>query len=67
MQSNKLKVRFRFIAPFLLYFFVFLLWFPRWQHAPDSPSARLLGLVFGAMTAILALLYIVGSFIAPAP
>ena len=42
MQSNKLKVKFRFIAPFLLYLFVFLLWFSRWQHAPDSPSARLL-------------------------
>ncbi len=67
MHTNKLKVRFWVVAPFLLYFVVFLLWFPRWQHAPDSPSARLLGLVFGGMTAVLALSWIIGWFVLPAP
>jgi hypothetical protein len=60
-ERHRMKVRFRVIGPFLLYLAVFLLWFPRWQHAPHSFSARLLGVVFGAMTAVLAALCLVGG------
>lgn len=47
---------------FSLTFSYFLLWFPLWQHSPHSFPTRLLGILFGAMTAILVPLYIVGEF-----
>ncbi len=59
-MSVKPKVRLWVIGPPLLYLFVFLLWFPRWQHAPQSYSARLLGALFLAMTAVCAVPLIVG-------
>ncbi len=65
MDKSKTKVRFWIIGPFLFYLFVFLLWFPRWQHAPHSLSARLLGLLFGAMTLLLLLLATIGNFFVP--
>lgn len=65
MRTNEFKVRFWIIGPFLFYLFVFLLWFPRWQHASHSFSTRLLGLLFGAMTAILMVLGIIGGFFSP--
>jgi hypothetical protein len=64
-MRNKLRVRLWLIGLFLFYLFVFLLWFPRWQHAPHSLSARLLGVLFGAMTAVLFVLGIVGEFLNP--
>jgi hypothetical protein len=48
-----MKVKLWVIGPFLAYLLVFLLWFPLWQHSPHSFSARVLGILFGAMTAIL--------------
>jgi hypothetical protein len=59
-MSAKPKVRLWVIGPCLLYLFVFLLWFPRWQHAPQSHSTRLLGALFLAMTAVWAVPLIVG-------
>jgi len=65
MDKSKTKVRFWIVGPFLFYLFVFLLWFPRWQHAPHSLSARLLGLLFGAMTLLLVVLGTIGNFFVP--
>lgn len=65
MPTNKTRVRLWILGPFLFYLIVFLLWFPRWQHAPHSFSARVLGVLFAAMTAVLALLAIVGDFFNP--
>lgn len=65
MRANKTRVRLWVIGPFLFYLIIFLLWFPRWQHSPQSFSARALGVLFMAMTAILALLGIVGDFFNP--
>lgn len=62
-MRRQLKVRFWLIAPFLLYLVSFLLWLPRWQHAPQSASARLLGVLLLAMTAILAVFCLVGKFV----
>ena len=62
MRASKYRIRLWIIGPFLLYFLIFLLWFPRWQHAPHSSSTRILGLLFGAMTAVLAAICIVGGF-----
>ena len=61
MRTKLTKVRLEVTGPLLFYLFVFLLWFPVWLHAPRSLSARLLGLVFGAMTAALAAFCVVGS------
>src|ERR1043166_5797781 len=60
-----MKVRLWVVGPFLAYLLVFLLWFPLWQHSPHSFSARLLGILFGTMTAILVALYVVGEFVSP--
>ncbi len=65
MRTNKFKVRLWVIGPFLFYFLVFLLWFPRWQHASHSSSTRILGFLFGAMTAVLAAIYVIGIFFSP--
>jgi hypothetical protein len=65
VRTDKMKVRLWVIGPFLAYLLVFLLWFPVWQHAPQSFSARILGILFGAMTAILVALCVVGVFSAP--
>jgi len=65
MRIDRMKVRFWVIGPFLCYLFVFLLWFPRWQHASHSFSTRLLGLLFGGMTAVLVALYVIGGFFSP--
>lgn len=65
MHTNKFKVRFWVLAPFLLYFLVFLLWFPRWQHFPHASSTRALGFLFSAMTAVLAIVCVIGKFFAP--
>src|SRR5579862_3742673 len=65
MDKSKTQVRFWIVGPFLFYLFVFLLWFPRWQHAPHSLSARLLGLLFGAMTLLLVLIGTIGTFFVP--
>jgi hypothetical protein len=65
MRTNKFGVRFWILAPFLLYFLVFLLWFPRWQHTPHASSTRALGFLFGAMTVVLAVLGVIGKFSAP--
>jgi glyoxalase/bleomycin resistance protein/dioxygenase superfamily protein len=64
VRPDKMKVRLWVIGPFLAYFLVFLL-FPLWQHSPHSLSARVLGILFGAMTAILVALYAVGVFFDP--
>jgi hypothetical protein len=61
----KPKVRFWVGGPFLFYLFVFLLWFPRWQHASHTFSTRLLTLLFGAMTAVLMIIGILGGFFSP--
>lgn len=60
-----MKVRLWVVGPFLAYLLVFLLWFPQWQHSPHSFSARALGILFEAMTAILAALYVVGIPFSP--
>jgi len=60
-----MKVRLWVVGPLLAYLLVFLLWFPLWQHSPHSFSTRLLGILFGAMTAILVALYVVGKFVSP--
>ncbi len=60
-----MKVRLWVVGPFLAYFVVFLLWFPLWQHSPNSFSARVLGILFATMTAILVALYLVGMFLSP--
>jgi hypothetical protein len=65
MRKNKFKVRLWVIGPFLFYFFIFLLWFPRWQHASHSFSTRLLSLLFEAMTAVLMVLAFIGGFFSP--
>lgn len=65
MGTKRTKVRFWVIGPFLFHLFVFLLWFPRWQHASHSFSTRLLGLLFGAMTAVLMVTGIIGGFFSP--
>lgn len=65
MRAKYTRVRLRVIGPFLVYLLVFLLWYPYWQHDPHSPLARLLGVVFAAMTLVLAALCIVGGFFAP--
>jgi hypothetical protein len=59
-----MKVRLWVIGPFLAYLLVFLLWFPLW-HTPHSFAARVLGILFGTMTAILVALYVVGEFASP--
>jgi hypothetical protein len=56
----KSKVRLWVIGPLLFYLLIFLLWFPRWQHAPQSYSARLLGGLFITLTAMWAVPMIVG-------
>ena len=63
MHSNKLKVRFWVVGPFLFYLAVFLLWFPRWQSSPNSASTRFLGVLFGAMTAVLAACHVIGAIL----
>ena len=65
MHTNRFRVRFWILAPFLFYFLVFLLWFPRWQHAPHASSTQALGFLFGAMTAVLAAICVIGKFFAP--
>ncbi len=65
MRAKYTKVRWRVIGPFLVYFLVFLLWYPYWHSHPHSPLARSLGVVFGAMTLVLAALCILGGFFAP--
>src|SRR5580658_9385500 len=60
-----MKVRLWVIGPFLAYLLVFLICFPLWQHSPHSLSARVLGILFGAMTAILVTLYVIGAFFDP--
>lgn len=65
MRTNKMKVRLWVVGTFLAYLLVFLLWLPLWQHSPHSFSARVLGILFGAMTAILVVLYVVGVFFSP--
>ena len=62
MRTPLTKVRLWVIGPVLLYLFVFLLWFPRWQHTPHAYTTRALGLVFGGMTAVLMAIYLVGAF-----
>ena len=62
---TKLKVRLWVVGPFFAYLLVFLLWFPLSQHSPQSFSARFFGILFGAMTAILVALYVVGMFFSP--
>lgn len=44
---------------------VFLLWFTLWQHSPHSFAARVLGILFGAVTAILVALYVLGVVFSP--
>ena len=65
LRTRATKLRLWVVGPFLFYLFVFLLWFPRWQNAPHAYSTRLLGFVFGGMTAILAVLAIIGGFFVP--
>jgi glyoxalase/bleomycin resistance protein/dioxygenase superfamily protein len=65
VRSDKMKVRLWVIGPFLAYLLVFVIWFPLWQHSPHSLSARAFGILFGAMTAILVALYLVGAFFDP--
>jgi hypothetical protein len=65
MRTQKTRVRLWVVGPFLFYLLVFLLWFPRWQHAPHSLFTRLLGVLFAAMTAVLVMLYLVGEFFGP--
>lgn len=65
MRTNRVKVRFWVVGPFLAYLLVFLLWYPLWQHSPHSVWAHALGIVFGAMTAVLAAAYVIGSFFSP--
>jgi hypothetical protein len=60
-----MKVRLWAVGPFLAYLLTFLFWFPLWQHSPHSFSARALGVLFGAMTALLVPLYVVGTFFSP--
>jgi hypothetical protein len=59
-MSAKSKVRLWVIGPSLLYLAIFLLWFPRWQHAPQSFSARALGALFLTLTAMWVVPVIVG-------
>lgn len=63
--TNTTRVRLWVVGPFLFYLLTFLLWFPLWRHAPHSFSARALGGVLGAMTAILMTLAVVGQFFNP--
>jgi hypothetical protein len=65
MRTKKFTVRLSIIGQFLVYFLVFLLWFHRWQHAPNSSSTRILSIVFGAMTAVLAAVAGIGGFFSP--
>jgi hypothetical protein len=65
LRTDKMKVRLWVVGPFLAYLVVFLLWFPLWQHSPHSFSARALGMLFGAMTAILVAMYVVGIPFSP--
>lgn len=62
MRTQLTRLRFWVIGPFLFYLLCFLLWFPRWQHTPHAFVTRALGLVFGAMTAVLISICIVGAF-----
>lgn len=60
-MGAKPKVRLWVIGPALLYLFVFLLWFSRWQHAPQSHSARVLGALFLTLTALWVVPVIIGA------
>src|ERR1041384_1081416 len=61
MNRDKPQIRAWVIGPLLAYLFVFALWFPVWKRAPQSFWAHVLGIVFAAMTAVFALIYLVGA------
>ena len=65
MRAKYTRVRLSVVGPFLVYFLLFLLWFSYWQHAPHSAPARVLGVVFGAITLVLAMIATIGGFFLP--
>src|ERR1051326_7113010 len=61
MNRDKPRIRAWVVGSLLAYLFVFALWFPVWRHAPQSLWAHILGVVFAAMTAVFALVYLAGA------